>query len=202
MESLDTALDTAERAIMEGREAIYEIRGSVPADRDVAAEISALGEELASANGRSDSPGFRLEVEGSPKAIRPIVREEVVRIASEALRNAHAHAHARNIEAEIRYEEHLLRVRIRDDGIGLPQRRPGDADLPGHYGLQGMRERAKHIGGQLDVWSEEGAGTEIELSVPDKLAYKAKGQDTGEAPRTPQGTDDNDSLHNPNPLGG
>jgi signal transduction histidine kinase len=193
MESLDTALDRAERAIMEGRDAIHDIRVSGPADRDVAAELSALGAELAASNGPSDSPVFHVVVEGNPKAIRPSVRDEIFRVASEALRNAYAHAHARHIEAEIRYEERLLRIRIRDDGIGLGQSHVGEPCLPGHYGLQGMRERAKHICGQLDVWSEEGAGTEIELRVPDKMAYKAKGPDSGETSRTQQGTDDHDS---------
>jgi signal transduction histidine kinase len=42
----------------------------------------------------------------------------------------------------------------------------------GHYGLCGMRERAAKMGAQLDVWTERGAGTEIELSVPDRVAYK------------------------------
>ena len=180
MESLDTALDRAERAIMEGRDAIHDIRVSEFMDRDIAAELSALGAELASGKGPSDSPAFRVVVEGNPKAIRPSVRDEIFRVASEALRNAYAHAKAGHIEAEIGYEERLFRIRIRDDGIGLGQSHVGEAGLPGHYGLQGMRERAKHICGQLDVWSEEGAGTEIELRVPDKMAYKVKREDSGE----------------------
>jgi signal transduction histidine kinase/ligand-binding sensor domain-containing protein len=181
MESLDTALDRAERAIMEGRDAIHDIRVSVPADRDVAAELSALGAELASANGPSDSPVCHVVVEGNPKAIRPSVRDEIVRVASEALRNAYAHAHARHIEAEIRYEERMLRVRIRDDGIGINQEHLGEAGRAGHYGLRGMRERAAQMEAQLDVWSEQGAGTEIDLSIPDRVAYKADKQLQGDA---------------------
>ena len=41
----------------------------------------------------------------------------------------------------------------------------------GHYSVPGMRERAKRIGGKLDVWTETGAGTEVELSVPGSIAY-------------------------------
>jgi signal transduction histidine kinase len=104
------------------------------------------------------------------------VRDEIFRVASEALRNAYAHAQARHIEAEIRYEEKLLRVRIRDDGIGINETHLGEAGLGGHYGLKGMRERAKHIGAQLEVWSQDRAGTEIELRVPDRIAYKADGK--------------------------
>jgi len=181
MESLDTALDRAEWAIMEGRDAIHDIRVCVPSDREVATEISALGEELATANGHSLLPAFHVTVEGTPTAIRPSVQVEILRVASEALRNAYAHAHARHIEVEIKYEEKLLQVRIRDDGIGLSQSSLGEEILPGHYGLQGMRERAERIGAQLGVWSEKGAGTEIELRVPNKMAYKANGRDKEQA---------------------
>ena len=47
---------------------------------------------------------------------------------------------------------------------------------PGHYGLGGMRERAKEFGGKLDIWSGAGSGTEIELSVPRSIAYSASGE--------------------------
>jgi len=177
IESLDTALDRAERAIVEGRDAIHDMRASAPADGNFAEEISALGEQLASENEPSGAASFRVVVEGSPKAIRPVVRDEIYRITREALRNAYSHAHARAIEAEISYEGKLLRVRIRDDGIGINETHLGETGRAGHYGLLGMRERATHIGAQLDVWSEEGAGTEIELRVPNRIAYKADGQD-------------------------
>ena len=172
IESLDAALDRAERAIMEGRDAIHDMRASAPANGDFAEEISRLGKELASENEHRGSPSFRVVVEGSPQAIHPVVRDELYRITQEALRNAYAHAHARTIEAEISYEEKLLRVRIRDDGVGISETHLGEAGRAGHYGLKGMRERAAHIGAQLDVWADQGAGTEIELRVPCRMAYK------------------------------
>jgi signal transduction histidine kinase len=110
-------------------------------------------------------------VEGAAQDLHPILRDEIYRIAGEALRNAFHHARARRIEVEIRYDARRFRVRVRDDGIGI------DADLlsqggrAGHWGLRGMRERAKSIGGQLEVWSEHGAGTEVELTVPAPGAY-------------------------------
>jgi signal transduction histidine kinase len=92
------------------------------------------------------------------------------RIAREALRNAFRHAEARHIETEIAYGERELRVRIRDDGKGMdPQQL--DAGRLGHWGLPGMRERAHQIGAQLHLWSEVGAGTEVELRIPASVAY-------------------------------
>jgi|HubBroStandDraft_6_1064221.scaffolds.fasta_scaffold44491_1 signal transduction histidine kinase/ligand-binding sensor domain-containing protein len=180
METLDTALDKAERAIMEGRDAIHDIRSFTPIGRDLADELSALGEELAVIDGRSSLPSLRVVVEGGPKAVQPLARNQLLQIAREALRNAHTHADARNIEAEIRYEERMLRVRIRDDGKGINQEHLGEAGRAGHYGLRGMRERAAQIGARLDIWSEQGAGTEIDLSIPDRVAYKADEQRHGD----------------------
>ena len=115
-------------------------------------------------------PRFHVVVEGPPRDLHPILRDEIYAIAREAVRNAFRHAQARNIEAEITYSGSSFRLRIRDDGKGID---PGIVaeGRAGHYGLPGMRERAKRIGGKLDVWTETGAGTEIELSIPGSIAY-------------------------------
>jgi signal transduction histidine kinase len=74
---------------------------------------------------------------------------------------------------DIRYDERELRVRIRDDGSGIDPSVLGHEGLAGHWGLPGMRERAERIGGNLDLWSELGAGTEVELRIPASIAYRA-----------------------------
>jgi signal transduction histidine kinase len=101
-----------------------------------------------------------------------ILRDEIYRIAREALWNAFRHARARLIEAEIAYSRSMLQLRIRDDGIGIDQMVLDQGGRAGHWGLPGMHERAKRIGGRLDVWSRPGAGTEIELSIPGSIAYE------------------------------
>jgi signal transduction histidine kinase/ligand-binding sensor domain-containing protein len=172
---LDTALDKAERAITEGRDAIHDIRTVSEADGEFVGEISKLGTELAAERSVPDVATFRVVVEGNPKAINPFVKDEIYRIAREALRNAYGHAQARTVEAEVRFEDKLLRVRVRDDGVGIDEKHLGEAGRSGHYGLRGMRERARQIGGQLEVWTQVGAGTEIELRIPDSVAYKVGG---------------------------
>ena len=78
---------------------------------------------------------------------------------------------AQNLEAEIRYDEKYFRLRVRDDGKGIgPEVLRGDG-REGHYGLHGMRERAKLVGGKLATWSEVNSGTEIELIIPASKAY-------------------------------
>ena len=103
----------------------------------------------------------------------PIIQDEAYRIARELLRNAFRHAKATQIEAEIRYEDRLLRVLIRDDGKGIDPEIVKSGGRAGHWGLLGMRERAKRIGARLEFWSEAGAGTEVELSIPASIAYAA-----------------------------
>jgi signal transduction histidine kinase/ligand-binding sensor domain-containing protein len=173
VEVLDNALDRSERALIEGRNAIHDIRSATLAGNDLAKELSALGQELASVGGYAGSPTFHVVVGGTPKGLDPSVSDEIYRIVREAIRNAYAHARARRIEAEIGYDEKLLRVRIRDDGVGMDGELLAETGRVSHWGLPGMRERANRIGGQLDVWSELGAGTEIELRYPTRLLTAA-----------------------------
>ena len=128
--------------------------------------MKALGEELAT----QDSAAFHLVVEGTARDLNPMLRDEVYRIAREALRNAFSHARARHIETEITYGERAFRVRIRDDGQGI-QPETLEEGRAGHYGLQGMRERARQVAGTLEIWSRPGAGTEIDLSIASSIAY-------------------------------
>ena len=174
---LDSAIDNAARAITEARDAVHEMRSSTVVTNELAKAIRALGEELAEQQtaAKVDTPALSVEVEGASQELHPILRDEVYRIAGEAVRNAFRHAGAKRIEVEIRYDARKLRVRVRDDGSGI------DASLlnegrEGHYGLPGMRERAKAIGGQLEVWSERGAGTEVELTIPVSVAYADRGR--------------------------
>jgi signal transduction histidine kinase/ligand-binding sensor domain-containing protein len=176
LQILDEALEQTEQAIAEGRNAIEDLR-SEPAHRHLEHLLTAMGQQLESSQDvRHDPARFRLTVEGERRNLIPILEDEVYRITCELLRNAFQHAQARNIETEIRYDDRLLCLRIRDDGKGI------DAEVlqegrAGHWGLPGIRERAKHIGAKLDFWSGTAAGTEVELTVPAVLAYM-KSQDS------------------------
>jgi len=172
---LETALDDAAQAITEAREAVQNLRGSTVVATSLARAVEALGEAMAQDRSTPDQDptAFSVEVEGTPRNLHPILRDEVYRIAAEALRNAFHHARARRIEVEIRYDAHWFRVRVRDDGIGIHASVLSQEGRPGHWGLRGMRERAKGIGGEFELWSEQGAGTEIELILTASIAYQS-----------------------------
>ena len=172
-EVLDEGLHDAADAIVEGRNAIQNLRAKPSLDPDLGSLLNAAGQELAqSPEAEESAPAFRVVVEGSRLPLAPLLRDEIYRIGREVLRNAFRHAHAGRIEAEIRYDRDMFRLRIRDDGKGIDSSVLKEGARTGHWGLPGMHERAKKIGGRLKIWSEPGAGTEAELTVPARIAYE------------------------------
>jgi signal transduction histidine kinase len=182
IQTLDRALNGAEQAIVEGREAILDIRSPAASENDLAQQIGSLGEELTAGFSNGESTKFRVLIEGASQTLHPFLQVEIYRIAREALRNAFGHAEAREIEAEITYGKKLFRLRIRDDGKGIDPDILHQGQRAGHLGLPGMRERAKRIGGKLDMWSEPRAGTEMELSIPSSIAYRPSDTRSGVQP--------------------
>jgi len=169
-EKLDSAIEQAAGAITEGRDAVQGLRASTVEGNDLARSISTLGEELENDSSNHRPLTFRVAVEGQARDFHPIVRDEIYKIAAEALHNAFHHAQAKQVEVEIRYDDEF-RLRVRDDGKGIDAAVLSSHGLEGHYGLRGMRERATLIKGKLAVWSEVNEGTEVELRVPASAAY-------------------------------
>jgi len=168
--TLKNVIKEARQAITEGRDAVQGLRSSTLVTNDVAEALSLVGKELA-AQSDGNCPEFSVEIEGAPRDLVPLLRDEVCRITSEALRNAFRHAQARRIEVEIRYDPRQLRLRVRDDGKGIEPEVLKAGGRVGHYGFPGMQERAKLIGAKLAVWSELESGTETELTIPASIAY-------------------------------
>lgn len=176
MQTLDGAILATEQAIAESRDAIQGLRGEPLGERDLAESLTAACEELrASFNGSGAAPICRMIVEGERRDLSSALRDEVYQIAREVLRNAFRHAQAHQVETEIRYDVHEFRVRIRDDGKGIASAVLGKGGKAGHWGLSGIRERAQQIGAQLNFWSEDGAGTEVQLTIPAAAAYGTPG---------------------------
>jgi signal transduction histidine kinase/ligand-binding sensor domain-containing protein len=165
---IEQSLDRADKLLGESRDKVKDLR---PAEDDVieiAQALAAEGEQLAQLH----QAKFRASVQGAPRDLHPIVREEGFLIGREALTNAFRHAGAASIEAEVAYGDGVLHLRVRDDGQGIDATVLHAGGRPGHFGLVGMRERARKLGAHLEVWSKPGAGTEVELRVPANVAYR------------------------------
>jgi len=170
-ERLDSLLEQGRQAMEEGRDVLRGMRSSTVVQNDLARAIALVGERFAAEHNERCPVNFRVVVEGQSRNMHPILRDEVYRIASEATCNAFRHSCATKINVEICYEEKQLRVRVEDNGKGIDPKVLDGGGREGHYGLPGMRERAKLAGGDLTVRSKLDSGTEIELTIPASLAF-------------------------------
>jgi ligand-binding sensor domain-containing protein/signal transduction histidine kinase len=170
--ALDDAISQGDEAIAESRDAIQGLRANPSGESNLESLLTAEANQLARSSGQDGKPpDFRTILEGARQPLSPLFQDEVYRIAREILRNAFRHAHASRIEAEIAYDRQFFRLRIRDNGNGIDRKVLEEGARQGHWGLAGIRERAKQIGARLKLWSELGAGTEAELTVPARIAY-------------------------------
>lgn len=165
--ALTEALRRADEVLAEARDRIQDLRGSASRVVDLAESLATAWRDLAG------EKQFRMDVEGSPRALNPGVGDEIAGVGREALTNALRHSGAGVIEVQVVFEEERLRLFVRDDGVGFAAGNSSGGTQAGHWGLLGMRERARLMGAQLEIWSARGAGTEIALSVPAASAYRA-----------------------------
>jgi signal transduction histidine kinase len=169
--TLENAIELARQAITEGRDAVQGLRSSPSATTDIGVAFVTLADTLVTDGADQKPPTFQVNVEGTPRDLPPMVHDEVYRIGGEALRNAFRHARASRIEMEIRYDQRCFRLRVRDNGQGMAAATGRGRHGDGHYGMAGMHERTKLLGGTLQIWSERDAGTEAELTIPASVAY-------------------------------
>ena len=162
---LEETLRQSDQVMLEGRELLLDLRTTER--NDLPATLADYGNRMQKDHGCE----FELVVSGTLRLLYPAVGEEISRVGKEALGNAFRHSGARSIEAELNYEPNQFRLRIRDDGAGIDRNILEQGRREGHWGLQGMRERAENIGAHLEIWSRPGAGTEIDLRLPADLAF-------------------------------
>jgi signal transduction histidine kinase len=160
---LDRVLQIIRMGIQEGRDAILRLRSKEAITTDLIPALSRIQQEL-------DIPqaaDFRVSVAGREQELPADIEREVYHIGREALSNAFCHSGAKHVVLEVEYHEEQLSMRIRDNGLGIDPHIIENG-REGHWGLAGMRERAARIGGALNISSRPGAGTEIELTVPNR----------------------------------
>ena len=163
MEQLSLWLGQAAR---EGRETVKTLRTSTTQGNDLAQAFQRAIEDCR----RNGSMQTSLTVSGDAKEMHPVVRDEVYRIAYEAIRNACSHSRGSRLEVGLSYAQDLT-VRVADNGVGI-DRGIVDQGKEGHFGLQGLRERAARIGAKLTFVSSGDSGTDITLTVPGRVVFR------------------------------
>jgi signal transduction histidine kinase len=163
----DRVLRLTGQVIDEGRNTVRGFRSIDRKSEDLEGAFSRVPQDL----DVKEEIDFRVVVEGRPRPLHPVIRDEVYSIGREALVNAFRHSGAAKIKVELEYSARCLRIIVRDDGCGI-NTHVQQAGREGHWGLSGMRERAQKIGAKLKVFSRIGAGTEVELRVPGSIAFE------------------------------
>jgi len=162
---ISNVLRTMERVLDEGRRAVQGLRSSHERFPSLAEALASVPNEL----GLPSSVGFRVVAQGQQRELRAEQRDELYLIGREAIVNAYRHSRAQHIEVEIEFRATELRIAVRDDGCGID---PQMLQRKGHWGLQGMRERAERIGARLCILSKVTLGTEVEVCVPGRVAFE------------------------------
>ncbi|MBB5059698.1 signal transduction histidine kinase/streptogramin lyase [Granulicella aggregans] len=156
------------QAVAEGRAALSALHVSSTESNDLARALRGVLDECLNC----ETMQVDLSIEGKSRDMHPIARDEVYRIAYEAIRNACAHSEATLLKVQLVYT-HELTLRVLDNGKGIdPYILRHGRD--GHYGLSGLRERATRIGAILDVSSSQPGGTRIVLTVAGKAIFLNK----------------------------
>jgi len=166
--SLQLALTRADEVILEGRRRVQDLREEVPEAANLAAQIASIAEELAVRKSMS----FRIVEDGQCVELDPQIQRELCVIAREALTNTVRHAQAPGAEIFLVYANSYFLMRCCDTGVGLAPSVLARGNRAGHWGLVGIRERVLAIEGKIQFWSAPGAGTEIEIRLPGRRAYR------------------------------
>jgi signal transduction histidine kinase len=154
----------AEGWLRRTRESVSDLRSGGAEDRDFIETVRQLGEHLT----EGTAIGFRVTGPGPGGPLPAPLREDLLKILQEAIRNAVRHSQATEITADLsRPANDRLRVSIRDNGRGFGSEAESK---PGHWGLTTMRERAQTIGAELKLSTSQ-AGTEIEIDAPTDLDH-------------------------------
>jgi signal transduction histidine kinase len=170
-QTIQAELDRADEVMAEGREKVRNLREA----GESLSDLPTAFRRVASGFSTDSQLTFQTAVEGVVRELHPVVLEEAYSVGREALLNAFTHSGALHVEAEIKYDAEQFRLRVRDDGCGVDPAVLEKGGRTGHWGLQGMRERARRIGGQVRLWSRPGAGTEVEFTIPAATAYRSGG---------------------------
>jgi signal transduction histidine kinase len=170
---IDTALQTADDVLREGREQVLALRLHHELSGDLEAALTGLGHILAPRHGAR----FIVQVTGNARPLRADAAAEAYAIGREALLNAFRHADSDTVTLVLQHAPSQFTLQVRDCGRGMHPEVHARGQRPGHFGLTGMRERAQDVGGALDIASEAGHGSTVTLRLPARSAYARKAAD-------------------------
>jgi signal transduction histidine kinase len=158
-EQLDQARALVRASLAEARTSIWDLRSETGSAEDLPTRLRQSCDRIA-----SGSPSkVYLQVKGTYRPVARKIEEEMLRIGQEAVANAVRHAAATRIDVQLIYGAARVSLQVADDGRGFEPSRNGPE---GHYGIQGMHERAEEIEAALVLESTPGGGTRVSVEAP------------------------------------
>jgi len=156
---LDIAHAMARQSLGEARHSIWNMRSQILESTDLAEALRGILRQL------TDGTGIQSQftVTGAPRRLAPVIENNLLRVGQEAITNAIKHSNAKNISATLNFSTTEASLIVRDDGSGFD---PAHLPAGSHFGMIGQRERTAQMGGQLDVNSSPGQGTEVKVRIP------------------------------------
>lgn len=158
-QQIDRTREYVREGLAEARRSIWDLRAAT-AQHTLPTRLTQFVEQS-----NTESLPIRLNIGGTYRPLAPALEDEVLRIAQEAISNVRRHANATHVSIDLRYHSSRLTLIIIDDGRGFEA---SDKTLTakGHFGVQGMHERAAQIHAQLTIESSPGQGTTVTLNIP------------------------------------
>jgi len=160
--ALEAALTAADTTLRDARHTIWDMRAVELDSHDLPEALEGAVRSVL-----TGAPvALHFTVRGDRRPLAPHIETAVLRIGREAVANVLKHADARNVEVSLDYDARLLRLQIRDDGRGIRSGAAEVAAANGHMGIAGMKARAQRAAGTLEIASEPGWGTTVQVSLP------------------------------------
>ena len=169
-EILEVARKMVHHYRAEARRVIWDLRDSRPEGETLSAAMDSAHARVKESRG----VGGNVTVVGQPVPLPVDIQHNLLRICQEAMTNATRHGHPDNVDIDLEFKPDSVRAVIRDDGCGFCVA-DGSDEKGGHFGLTVMQERARRIGGRLEIRSRPGEGTVIIADVP--LAHNGSNRD-------------------------
>jgi signal transduction histidine kinase/ligand-binding sensor domain-containing protein len=161
-EGLQQLKRQAEDCVRETRQSVWDIRSADAEVQDLPSALNHSGQQLTAGKPTQ----FEFTCEGEPRELPSEVRQQLLRIAREAIGNAVQHAAPKHIRLKLTFGLRQLQLTISDDGAGFDTGKRNE--LAGHFGLVTMKERAKQVKGSIQILSTVGQGTSIVVRIPGK----------------------------------
>ena len=158
---LELARKMARHSLTEARRSVMDLRASALEGQDLPAALSEAARQWTAGT----PVEVHVDVAGEGRKVPEEMEQNLLRIAQEAVANTVKHAHANEVRIRLEMVNGRLKLSVADDGRGFEQTN-AFSEAGGHFGLLGMRERAKRLGGELQLRSEPGQGTRVEVTVP------------------------------------